>query len=156
MHEIILINRSDNARVSGCGDFQCHRRGIDRAQSGQEIFEIEGNFNLAAFDLRLQVTRVFAGLGGLRRQCNLPWSLLRTRLDMVGADVSVIIPTRGRTDKLFVSLHHILECNPMPAEIIIHVDGDDNQTASFTRSHFPRVRLIESNERVGLAGHETD
>jgi GT2 family glycosyltransferase len=75
-----------------------------------------------------------------------------TRLDMVGADVSVIIPTRGRTDKLFVSLQRILECKPTPAEIIIHVDADDIETAVCVRSRFPRVRLIESNERVGPGG----
>ena len=75
-----------------------------------------------------------------------------TLLDMADANVSVIIPTYGRPDKLLVSLQRILECKPTPAEIIIHVDADDNQTASFTRSHFPRVRLIESNERVGPGG----
>ena len=71
---------------------------------------------------------------------------------MADANVSVIIPTYGHPDKLLVSLQRILECDPAPAEIIIHVDAGDIETAVCVRSRFPNVRLIESNERVGPGG----
>jgi glycosyltransferase involved in cell wall biosynthesis len=71
---------------------------------------------------------------------------------MAFVNISVIIPTYNRVDKLQVSLRRILACDPSPGEVIVHVDGGDTQTAVFVRSKFPEVRLIESAIRSGPGG----
>ena len=72
---------------------------------------------------------------------------------MAGPNVSVIIPTHGRPDKLLLSLERILQCEPAPAEVIVHVDGDDDgNAANVVRSRFSAVRLIETSERMGPGG----
>jgi GT2 family glycosyltransferase len=71
---------------------------------------------------------------------------------MTSSGVSAIIPTYNRPDKLRVSLERILACEPPPAEVIVHADGGDNQTATLIRAGFPQVRLIESVDRVGPGG----
>jgi GT2 family glycosyltransferase len=68
------------------------------------------------------------------------------------ANVSVVIPTYNRTEKLGVALEHILACDPAPAEVITHVDGGDIKTAGFLRSRFPGVKVLESEARVGPGG----
>jgi GT2 family glycosyltransferase len=72
---------------------------------------------------------------------------------MAGSNVSVIIPTRGRPDKLLLSLERIFQCEPAPAEVIVHVDADDDGHAANTvRSRFSDVRLIESSACLGPGG----
>src|ERR1700724_2980001 len=68
------------------------------------------------------------------------------------APVSVVIPTFNRSHKLIVTIQSLLNCNPQPAEIIVHVDGGDDRTASILRSKYRSVRIIESAHRVGPGG----
>src|SRR6266704_1175598 len=71
---------------------------------------------------------------------------------MMPAKISVVIPTWNRREKLLVCLGLILDCDPPPAELIVHVDAGDTQTAAAVRQHFPAVRLLESSERMGPGG----
>ena len=68
------------------------------------------------------------------------------------ANISVIIPTRNRVDKLLSTLRRIVECEPPPAEVIVHIDGGDTDTANVVNPVFPEVRLIQSAQQVGPGG----
>ena len=68
------------------------------------------------------------------------------------AKVSAVIPTWNRVEKLFVSMRLILDCDPPPAELIVHVDAGDTQTAAAVRKHFPDVKLLESSSQIGPGG----
>lgn len=66
--------------------------------------------------------------------------------------VSVIIPTYRRPDLLLNALTHIENCKPIAAEILVHIDANDDITEPAIASHFPRVRLVYSSERQGPGG----
>ena len=68
------------------------------------------------------------------------------------AGVSVVIPTWKRTEKLINSLRHILACDPLPAEVIVHVDAGDSETPRALQGQFPSIRVIVSHERMGPGG----
>lgn len=66
--------------------------------------------------------------------------------------VSVIIPTFRRAEMLLRTLERIADCDPPPAEILVHVDaGDDITAPCLARSH-PNVVLITSDTRQGPGG----
>jgi GT2 family glycosyltransferase len=71
---------------------------------------------------------------------------------MTPASISIVIPTCNRVDKLLISLQRIIDCKPPPAELLVHVDAGDFETATVVQSEFPQVRLIQSSESVGPGG----
>jgi GT2 family glycosyltransferase len=50
------------------------------------------------------------------------------------------------------SLTKIGACTPQPAEILVHVDGGDTETANAIRHAFPDVVVLESEQRLGPGG----
>ncbi len=68
------------------------------------------------------------------------------------APVSVIIPTWRRLDCLQKTIQELEECSPAPAEILVHVDAGDDQTAPWLHKHASQVRVLESEERMGPGG----
>ena len=68
------------------------------------------------------------------------------------APVSAIIPTWRRLDCLQKTLQELEECSPSPAEILVHVDAGDDQTAPWLHKHASQVRVLESEERMGPGG----
>lgn len=66
--------------------------------------------------------------------------------------ITVGIPTYKRLDKLVTTLRKILTCNPIPAEIIIHIDAGDTETEAVITKEFPQIRIIKSETRVGPGG----
>lgn len=66
--------------------------------------------------------------------------------------ISVVIPTWRRTDQLIKTLTRINECTPPPAELLIHVDSGDTETANIVRNRFPEVKIFESATRQGPGG----
>jgi len=70
----------------------------------------------------------------------------------ISCPVSVVIPTRKRIDRLSSTLERVLECRPSPAEILVHVDGDDAETADWLREIHPEIRVLESPRRIGPGG----
>ncbi|MBD2666129.1 glycosyl transferase, group 2 family protein [Richelia sinica FACHB-800] len=67
--------------------------------------------------------------------------------------ISVIIPTYKRIDKLETCLQEILACDPLPSEIIIHIDAGDSETESFlTAKSYPLVRWFSSAITQGPGG----
>jgi glycosyltransferase involved in cell wall biosynthesis len=65
------------------------------------------------------------------------------------APVAVIIPTFNRGTRIFTTLEKILECDPIPAEIWVHVDKSDGELEAQLKHRFPAVRVLSSHERLG-------
>lgn len=67
-------------------------------------------------------------------------------------NLTAVIPTRNRWTQLKQTLERIRECEPAPAEIIVHVDGGDYGSAERLRREFPGVKLITSPDAIGPGG----
>lgn len=66
--------------------------------------------------------------------------------------VSVVIPTYKRLIELEKTILKIYECEPLPSEIIIHVDAGDVETELFICQLFPEIKFISSVETQGPGG----
>ena len=55
-------------------------------------------------------------------------------------------------DQTLATLRILKECVPLPAEIIVHVDGNEIATLEELQAKFPTVRYILSEENVGPGG----
>lgn len=66
--------------------------------------------------------------------------------------MTVGIPTYQRLHKLPIALKNILKCNPIPDEIIIHVDGNDSITENWIQDNFPQVKVLKSETQIGPGG----
>jgi GT2 family glycosyltransferase len=66
--------------------------------------------------------------------------------------ISVVIPTYKRIKDLSLTLTNIYSCNPLPLEIIVHVDFGDLDTREFLKNNFPQVVVLNSKEPVGPGG----
>ncbi|WP_071191350.1 glycosyltransferase family 2 protein [Trichormus sp. NMC-1] len=67
--------------------------------------------------------------------------------------VTAIIPTYNRLSQLVETLEKILECNPCPDEIIIHIDGNDTTTEPGLKNlNLPSIKIIKSSVQVGPGG----
>ena len=72
---------------------------------------------------------------------------------MSTCDISVVIPTYNRPNQLLEAIEKILECDPHPNEVIIHIDGGDNVTEqAIQTSQFQQVTIIKSATQVGPGG----
>jgi GT2 family glycosyltransferase len=68
------------------------------------------------------------------------------------APISVGIPTFGRGLRLAETLERVLDCDPGPAEIIVHVDEANGQLERELIARFPEIRILSSPNRVGPGG----
>ncbi|MEM9275907.1 MAG: glycosyltransferase [Cyanobacteria bacterium P01_F01_bin.143] len=66
--------------------------------------------------------------------------------------VSVVIPTFNRSNILVNTLKQILKCDPLPDEIIVHIDGNDIQSENIVRDNFKNVKIIKSDQNIGPGG----
>jgi len=67
--------------------------------------------------------------------------------------VSVVIPTWKRTSQLIPTIARLLECDPAPDEILVHVDAGDGDSAKALRAAYPgSVVVIESKSTQGPGG----
>ena len=66
--------------------------------------------------------------------------------------VSAIITAYRRIDQTLVTLDKIQRCRPAPAEILVHVDANEQRSAEAVRTPFPDVRVLLSEENTGPGG----
>jgi GT2 family glycosyltransferase len=66
--------------------------------------------------------------------------------------VSVGIPTWARGKRVLGTLERIFACDPLPAEIVVHVDASDGNLEQVLRDRFPSVQVLTSRRRVGPGG----
>lgn len=68
-------------------------------------------------------------------------------------NVSVVIPTYNRSDQLLEAIEKILECDPQPDEIIVHVDAGDRVTEpAIQNSPFQNIIILKSDTQMGPGG----
>src|SRR5262245_38764761 len=68
------------------------------------------------------------------------------------APVAVVIPTSQRGGRVLDTLEKILRCDPLPSEVLVHVDQSDGTLENRLRDRFPSVRILSSPGRVGPGG----
>lgn len=73
-------------------------------------------------------------------------------LNYKSVSVSVVIPTFKRMYSLEKTLQKIYECDPLPYEIIVHIDAGDLETQTYIEKLFSEVKLITSNTTLGPGG----
>ena len=66
--------------------------------------------------------------------------------------ISVVIPTYNRGRAVLSVLDRICRCDPVPSEILVHVDMADGALESDLRDRFPDVRVLTSEKRLGPGG----
>jgi GT2 family glycosyltransferase len=67
--------------------------------------------------------------------------------------ISVAIPTYKRPTDLLQALAKIQQCNPCPDEIIVHIDGGDDETeAILLAQNSDRIVILKSSQQVGPGG----
>ncbi|MBM9594014.1 glycosyltransferase family 2 protein [Roseitranquillus sediminis] len=68
------------------------------------------------------------------------------------AALSLVIPTFRRAGRLAETLERVGVCVPGPAEVIVHVDAGDTETAPMLAERFPEVRVLVSEIPLGPGG----
>lgn len=71
---------------------------------------------------------------------------------MTVAPICVAIPTFRRIQRMLDTLEEIFRCDPAPAEILVHVDFGDKESAQAIRSRFSSVTVLESERSLGPGG----
>jgi len=66
--------------------------------------------------------------------------------------VGVVIPTYKRPDMLKATLQKVLECDPQPLEVLVHVDYGDADTGPAIARAFPSVKVVTAQSRQGPGG----
>lgn len=73
-------------------------------------------------------------------------------LSRPSAPITAIVTAYRRPDVAITTLAKILACDPPPAEVLVHVDGNDTACAAAIQSAHASVRLTLSNTSVGPGG----
>ena len=68
------------------------------------------------------------------------------------SEVTVIIPTYGRAARLLETIERIMQCEPGPKAIIVHVDQSDGTVEKSIKPEFPTVLTLGSSNRLGPGG----
>lgn len=71
---------------------------------------------------------------------------------MKPASVTVGIPTFGRGLRLVETIKRLYNCDPAPAEVIVHVDRSSGELDRELQTLFPCVRILSSPNSVGPGG----
>lgn len=66
--------------------------------------------------------------------------------------ISVAVPACRRPEKLRATLDRLMTCVPPPAEILVHLDGNDAGLRSMLETDFPELRLVHSTNLQGPGG----
>ncbi|WP_395750215.1 glycosyltransferase family 2 protein [Prosthecobacter sp.] len=66
--------------------------------------------------------------------------------------ISVAVPACRRLDQLRLTLSRLEACVPRPAEILVHLDGNDSGLRRLVEEEFPQVKLLHSNVLLGPGG----
>ena len=68
------------------------------------------------------------------------------------ASISAIVTGYRRVDDLLKTIRILRGCEPAPAEIIVHIDAAQRDTAAAVTREFPDLQVLVSDDRVGPGG----
>lgn len=66
--------------------------------------------------------------------------------------MAAIVTAHQRIDQLLETLDRLHACVPAPAEVLVHVDGNNTQCAALVRQRHPQVKVLVSAGQVGPGG----
>jgi GT2 family glycosyltransferase len=66
--------------------------------------------------------------------------------------ITAILPAHERVEAVLKTLRIIHDCEPRPAEVIVHVDGGSEAVVMAVRQAFPKVRVLTSQHLLGPGG----
>ncbi len=66
--------------------------------------------------------------------------------------VTAIVPACRRLEPLLTTLRRIQDCDPVPNEIVVHVDGDDEKIVAAVRGFNAGIRILTSGALLGPGG----
>jgi len=69
--------------------------------------------------------------------------------------ISALVTADARIPQTLTTIGRLVDCRPAPAEILVHVDGNQAACADAIRRAYPHVRIILNPERVGPGGGRT-
>ena len=65
---------------------------------------------------------------------------------VVTVPVTAIVTGHRRVDDLLSTLRILTECQPAPAEVLVHIDGGERDTVSAVKRAFPDIQVIVSDD----------
>jgi GT2 family glycosyltransferase len=68
------------------------------------------------------------------------------------APITAIVTGYRRSDALLKTLRILHDCEPAPAEIIVHIDGGQHDIAAVIARQYPGLTILVGDERVGPGG----
>jgi GT2 family glycosyltransferase len=71
---------------------------------------------------------------------------------MTTISITAIVTAYQRIDQTLITLQKIKACEPLPDEIIVHVDANQRECEAAIHDAFPEVKVIRSEECVGPGG----
>ena len=74
------------------------------------------------------------------------------RVDSDASAISALVTADARIPQTLTTLGRLIDCRPAPAEIIVHVDGNQVACAEAIRRAYPSVQIILSPDRIGPGG----
>lgn len=74
------------------------------------------------------------------------------KISVSPASVTAIVTAYRRVEQTLVTLNQLMECRPPPAEILVHVDGNQMECAAAIRKAFHNVQVIVSQANIGPGG----
>jgi GT2 family glycosyltransferase len=72
--------------------------------------------------------------------------------DQATVPVTAIVTAYRRIDQTIATITTLAACRPAPAEVIVHVDGDETSCAVALRRAFPWLHILESRDHLGPGG----
>ena len=73
-------------------------------------------------------------------------------MTMAPLPITAAVAACKRVESLLKSLRKIASCEPPPAEILVHLDGNSPEILDRLRKEFPTARLIGSDHLIGPGG----
>ena len=70
----------------------------------------------------------------------------------MASPITAIVTAYQRVDQTLVTLRKLVNCQPSPDEILVHVDGNQEGCANAIRDAFPDVQVIVSEQNIGPGG----
>jgi GT2 family glycosyltransferase len=67
-------------------------------------------------------------------------------------EVTAMVTAYKRVEPLLNTLRILHECDPAPAEILVHVDAGERDTAAAVKREYPHLTVLVSDRRVGPGG----
>ena len=79
-------------------------------------------------------------------------SVLNFEYVSIPVPITAIVTAYQRIDQTLSTLRELQNCQPPPAEILVHVDGNQTDCVGAIRATFPSVRVFVSEGNVGPGG----